>query len=191
MATIATASALPASLAAQRTPGRPLADSTPQGPLVLTRADAVADALPEFLSAQQLATLTRLSDLLMPRVGELPGAIDAGAPEFLDFLMSESPNEDQAVYTAGLDALNDAAATQFGQPFADVAETQAHMLLAPLREAWAPEPSTDPLVAILHRAKDDVRIATVNTEIWAKAFAAQGGGGRRRLGAGQYWTTVE
>lgn len=191
MATIATASALPVGLAAQQTPGRPAGAVASTAPLQLVNIDDAADAQPEFFSPQQFATLTRLSDLLVPKIGDFPGALDAGAPAFLDFLIGESPTADQLAYTAGLDALNYAAATRFDKPFADVDESQASELLAVLREPWSPVPSTDPLVVFLHRAKADVRTATVNTQAWAVASAAQGGGGRRRRGAGQYWTTVE
>lgn len=191
MATIATASAMPAGLAAQQQPGRPARTDAANTPLELANVDLAADALPEFFSAQQFAALTRLSDLLVPKYGELPGALDAGAPAFLDFLIGEAPEKDQRIYLAGLDALNYAAATRFDKPFADIDDAQAGELLAPLREAWDPEPSSDPLIVFLHRAKADVRTATVNTEAWADATAAYGGGSRRRRGGGQFWTTVE
>lgn len=191
MATLATASAMPATLAAQQTPGQPTASSDAAGPLELTNVNAAADGQPSFFTAQQFSTLTRLSDLLVPSYDALPGALDAGVPAFLDFLIGKSPEQDQRLYTAGLDALDYAAATRFDNPFAEVADGQAHELLTPLREPWSPEPSIDPLVVMLHRAKADVRIATTNTEVWAVAVAAQGGGGRRRLGSGQYWTPVE
>ncbi|MDA0207311.1 MAG: gluconate 2-dehydrogenase subunit 3 family protein [Acidobacteria bacterium] len=181
--TIASASALPAALAAQG----PAAATA----LELASFDEAADPLPSFFTANQFAALTRVCGLLVPQYGEMPGAIETGAPAFLDFLISESPEDDQQIYTAGLDALNFQAALRFDKPFAEVAEAQAHELLAPLRRPWTPEPSSDPLTVFLQRAKDDVRTATVNTQLWAEAVASRGGSGRRMSGSGQYWLPLD
>lgn len=179
--TIASASALPAALAAQ--------GPTPEPVLELASFDDAADPLPSFFSAQQFAALTRVSELLFPRYNGLPGALDAGAPAFLDFLIGESPEADQKVYVDGLDALNFQAAMRFDKPFAEVDEAQAHELLEPLRQPWTPEPSTDPLTVFLQRAKVDVRTAAVNTQMWAEALAS--GSGRRMSGSGQYWLPLD
>jgi hypothetical protein len=184
--TIATASALPAALTAQG----PAAEAAAPA-LELTSFDAAADALPSFFSNHQFAALTRLSGLLVPQYNGMPGAIETGAPAFLDFLIGESPEADQKVYLDGLDALNFQAAMRFDKPFAEVAEAEAHDLLAPLRQPWTPEPSTDPLTVFLQRAKSDVRSATVNTQLFAEALASDGGGGRRMGGSGQYWLPLD
>ncbi len=180
--TMASASALPAALAAQG----PAAEA-PAPALELSSLDEAADPLPSFFSTHQFAALTRVSALLVPKYDEMPGAIETGAPAFLDFLIGESPEADQKVYLDGLNALNFQSAMRFDKPFAEVDEAQAHELLAPLRQPWTPEPSTDPLTVFLQRAKDDVRTATVNTQMWAEALASRGGGGRRMSGSGQYW----
>jgi hypothetical protein len=183
--TMATASALPAALTAQNP------TEAPVPALELASFDEAADPLPGFFNAHQFAALTRVSELLFPRYDGMPSAIDAGAPAFLDFLIGESPEGDQEVYVDGLDALNLQAALRFDKPFAEVDEAQAHELLAPLREPWTPEPSTDPLTVFLQRAKADVRTATVNTVQWAEALASRGGGGRRMGGTGQYWLPLD
>ena len=46
--------------------------------------------------------------------------IDAGAPEFLDFLISVSPADQQKMYVDGLNRLDAEAKQQFGIPFAGV-----------------------------------------------------------------------
>jgi hypothetical protein len=181
--TIASASALPAALAAQG-PAAAIA-------LELASFDEAADPLPSFFTANQFAGLTRVCALLVPKYGEMPGAVEVGAPAFLDFLIGESPEADQQIYTAGLDALNFQAALRFDKSFAEVAEAQAHELLAPLRQPWTPEPSTDPLTVFLQRAKQGVRSATVNTQLWTEALASRGGGGRRMTGSGQYWLPLD
>lgn len=183
--TMATASALPAALTAQGPP-----DAVAPA-LELSSFDEAADPLPSFFSANQFAALTRLSGLLMPPYNGMPGAVEVGAPAFLDFLIGESPEADQKIYIDGLDALNLQAAIRFDKPFAEVADAQIDELLAPLRQPWTPEPSTDPLTVFLQRAKADVRTAAVNTQQWAEALAATSGAGRRMGGSGQYWLPLD
>ena len=68
----------------------------------------------------------------MPPINGAPGALDAGAPEFLDFLISESPQDRQQLYKVGLDQLNAQAKKRFNKTFAEMDATQTATLLAPL-----------------------------------------------------------
>jgi hypothetical protein len=149
--------------------------------------DAVGEMAPRFFTAAQFAALSKLSDILLPPLNNMPGALDADAPEFLDFLISKSPAERQQLYRAGLDALNANAQRQFKKPFAELDTTQASNLLAPLREAWTYVPPTDPFARFLREAKSDVRTATTNS----RAYATAGAAGRRGGGTGQYWFPLD
>ena len=60
-----------------------------------------------------MATLTRLSDVLMPPMGEKPGAVQAQTPMFLDFLIGSSPEARKHVYSEGLDWLDAEAKKKF------------------------------------------------------------------------------
>jgi hypothetical protein len=146
--------------------------------------------MPHFFSAQQFAALRRLSDILVPEMNGMPGAIQAGAPEFLDFLIGSSPADRQELYKSGLDALNSKAAKSFSKPFAEVDGSQAVSLLAPLREPWTFEQPSDPLARFLRAAKEDVRTATFNSREWNTA-GSSGSARRRGGGLGQYWYTIE
>ncbi|HKX29132.1 MAG TPA: gluconate 2-dehydrogenase subunit 3 family protein, partial [Blastocatellia bacterium] len=120
-----------------------------------------AETPPRFLNPPQFAALRRLSEILLPPLGGLPGALAAGTPEFLDFLIGASPADRKQIYTAGLDALNAESHQRFGRPYAEVTEAQAAELLAPLRQPWTPDPPADPLARFLREAKQDVRTATI------------------------------
>jgi hypothetical protein len=160
-----------------------------EGPkLDITIADDAADPLPRFFTGPQLAALRRLSNVLMPPMKGAPGAVDAGVPEFLDFLLSESPEDRQKIYRAGLDALNAQSQKKAGKPFAEVDDAQAAALLAPLRDPWTYEPPKDPLAHFLHAAKQDVRNATVNSREYVTSSSA---GGRRGAGSGLYWYPLD
>src|SRR5947209_4013855 len=57
--------------------------------------DVAADPMPRFFSRAQFNSLRKLSAVLMP------GALEARTPEFLDFLLSESPADRQRLYREG------------------------------------------------------------------------------------------
>jgi hypothetical protein len=146
--------------------------------------------MPHFFTPAEFSALRRVSELLMPPANGAAGALDAKTPEFLDFLISESPAERQTLYRSGLDALNQQAQQKFQKPFADLDATQADALLSPLKQSWAFDEPSDPVAAFLRAAKQDVRIATTNSREYSSAAPA--GGGRRGFGgAGLYWYPLD
>jgi hypothetical protein len=152
-------------------------------------SDAAAEMIPRFFTAQQFAALRQLGAILVPPSSGAPGALDAHAPEFLDFLIGQSLPERQQLYRAGLDALNAEAKKRFGKPFAELGPSEAAAILAPLREPWTPDPPADPLARFLRAAKADVRTATLNSPEWSAAGAASGG--RRSGGFNLYWYPLD
>jgi hypothetical protein len=151
--------------------------------------DAVASAETRFFTGAQRATLRQLCEILMPPLKGYPGALDAGAPEFLDFLVSVSPPDRQELYKSGLDRLNREAKEKFSVAFADVSAAQADALLRPWMRAWLTDhPPTEPYEAFINLAHADIRTATVNSQAWNEAAAANGEG---RQGVGLYWYPVE
>jgi hypothetical protein len=181
----APAIAIPAAApAAQPAAQRPQAEAPK---FELASLDAVGDTTPRFFSAVQLATLRKLSNILMPAMNGMPGALEAGAPEFLDFLIGASAADRKQLYKNGLDTLQTQAQKKFGKGFADLNETQVGELLAPLRKAWTYEPPADPFARFLREVKADVRTATINSREYSTAGAA----GRRGGGMGQYWYPID
>ena len=90
----------------------------------LTQAEVVGEPTQRFFTAPQFAALRKLSDVLMPPMRSFPGALDCGAPEFLDFLIGSSPADRQAIYRNGLDTLNARAKKQFNKSFAELDATR-------------------------------------------------------------------
>ena len=149
--------------------------------------EAGAEAVLSFFTPEEFAGLRKLSDILMPGRNGVPGALDAHAAEFLDFLIGASPGERQQVYRDGLKALDAHAKKRFGKPFAEIDSAEVDPLLAPLRAPWTYEPPADPLARFLWAAKDDVRTATINSREWSLATPATG----RRPGRGLYWLPID
>lgn len=158
--------------------------------LEITSPDAVAETVRRFFTADQFAALEKLSSTLLPPIGKAPGALEAKAPEFLDFLLGESGAERQQLYRTGLDTLNSQARKRFSKTFSQLEAGQITELLAPLKRPWAYDPPTDPLERFLRAAKQDVRTATMNSREYAAAAPATGGRGRFG-GSGLYWYPLD
>lgn len=159
-------------------------EETPK--LAMTTADAVTPGATQFFSSRQLETLRKLADMLVPAVNGKPGASEAGVPEFLDFLIGESPHERQVLYKSGLDRLDAEARRRYSKAFSAIAPEQAHDLLAPLHEKWTFQEPPDSFARFLRAAKEDVVRGVVNSREWAAA-----GSQRRGAGLGSYWYSLE
>ena len=177
--TLAAAPAISAA-APQRAAAPPNATQAPK--LTNATADADAQTTPRFFTPAQFAALRRLGSLFMPPRKGLPGALDAGAPEFVDFLVGVSPADRQQLYRNGLDTFNARAKKQYGKSFADLDDKQADTILRPLivTIAWVLDRPTDPLEHFVAQVHDDLRTATVNSQEYAEAAAAQNAGRRGR-----------
>jgi len=79
-----------------------------------TMPDVAAITVASYFSPEQFAALRRLSELIAPAMNGAPGALEVETPEFLDFLLGESPADRQALYRTGLDELNSRAQQRFG-----------------------------------------------------------------------------
>jgi hypothetical protein len=172
------APAAPALLAQQAAPQAAPAKAGADSPLQYAIFEDAAQPVPQFFSVPQFSALRKLSDLLMPPANGAPGALDAQAPEFLDFLLSQSSADRQQLYRNGLDGLNGQSKKRFNKLFANVDASQAEALLAPLRESWTYEPPAEPVAAFLRAATDE----------WSLATAA---GRTRGGGAGLYWLPID
>lgn len=158
-------------------------------PIMPLVPDAVARTDVHFFTDQQLATLRRLSDILLPPLKGYPGAVDAGAPEFLDFLIGVSLADRQQVYQAGLDRLDTEAGQKFGVPFAEVQAAQADQLLRPWLRTWLSDhPPTEPYAHFINVAHSDIRAATINSQAWSDAAKSTE---QATPDVGLYWFPVE
>lgn len=145
----------------------------PKTPVPQTAAeDAFAEGDLTFFSPEQMATLTRLSDLLVPAIAGKPGALEAETPVFLDFLIGSSPATRQKLYTGGLDWLDAQSKSKFGVVFSQTQPAQADALVKPWMRTWMNDhPPTEPHADFLNIAHADIRTATMNSEAWSEAKA--------------------
>ncbi|MEZ5353080.1 MAG: gluconate 2-dehydrogenase subunit 3 family protein [Bryobacteraceae bacterium] len=166
--------ALPAAAAAQTAGSSTYSvDSLPK--LRIDAPDAIGEGHTGFFSAAQFKALAALCESMAPATAASASALDAETPEFLDFLISQSPEETQSLYRAGLDRIAREGCTP--------------AVLAPLTEAWTYSGPADDFARFLRQAKQDILQATFNSRAQAEASAKvrrRGGGG-----VGYYWRSLD
>jgi glycosyltransferase involved in cell wall biosynthesis len=151
--------------------------------------DAAGENVQRFFSESRFAALHRLGEVLVPAYDGAPGAIEAGAPEFLDFFIGASPAALRETYCSGLDDLNAVARRNYGRDFAEVSGEHADAILRPLVVAWNVDMPEDPLVRFICEVHKDLRAATVNSRQWAEAKSSSGRW--RAKNTGTYFHPIE
>ena len=186
--TIAAAPAAPAVLAAQQ-PARPAAPAAPK-PLATAHPDEVAEPTPRFFTHIQFEALKKLSDVLVPASDGNPGALDAEVPQFIDFLIGQSPTDRQHLYRSGLDLLNTHATKQFNKAFGALDLKEADSIVRPMMVAvpWTYDPPKDLGSHFATTAHEDIRTATRNSREWAEASKKAG---KRIAGPQLYWNEID
>ena len=168
MAALTTVVRAPAALAAPQQAPASGEVSDELAPLSAAQPDEAGDpGRLRFFTPDEMTAFRRLADTVLPRTST-PGALDAGAPEFLDFHLSQSDPGRQKLYREG------------------VRRWMAGASLDPLKQPWTYDPPSDPWSAFLRAAKDDLWRATVNSRAWGAATE-----GRRRVTGATYWYPVE
>ena len=95
----------------------------------LIAAEKMAGAYtPKYFSAPQYKTLQALSQLIIPPEGDTGGALEAGAPEFIDLLTHENA-EYQLKLGGGIMWLDATCGDRYGKTFVDCAPAQQKEIL--------------------------------------------------------------
>ena len=106
-------------------------------------ASPVAKYTPKFFSAHQYETLNTLCDVIIPKDERSGGAVEAGAPEFIDLLTSEN-EEFQLRLGGGLFWLDNYCVDRYDKTFLECAPEQKKQVLD--------------LIAYRKNAKDDAAL---------------------------------
>jgi hypothetical protein len=105
-----------------------------------------------FLTAGQYATLDALAESIIPADDRSPGARAARVADYIDLLLSESDDQTQRTWTAGLALLEGESRRRFKVPYAQMSAAQAEQLLTDLSRNEA-DPKT-PLEQFFRNTKD-------------------------------------
>jgi len=91
-------------------------------------ASAVGKYVPKYFPAHQYETLTSLCDTIIPRDERSGGAVEAGAPEFIDLLTSEN-EEFQTRLGGGLMWLDNFCVDRYGKVYLECLPEQRKEVL--------------------------------------------------------------
>ncbi|MFT3792442.1 MAG: gluconate 2-dehydrogenase subunit 3 family protein [Rudaea sp.] len=152
-----------------------LMGSAAAAPAVLGALEAWAgeppggDWKPAVLGAAELAVVSRIVDILLPRT-DTPGALDAGVPAFIDTMLKDvSPPDARARYLKQLHEFDESARKGHGKPFLELdAQKQKAWLQQTQNAAIANERA-----AIVREQKalhDEVRAATTRQQRTQTSF---------------------
>ncbi len=83
---------------------------------------------PKFFQEREYKSLRILADTIVPADAESKGALDAGAPEFIDLLCSQN-EELGSIYTGGLGWLDEAMRRRYSANFLEASPEQRLELL--------------------------------------------------------------
>jgi hypothetical protein len=113
------------------------------------------DYTPKFFTAHSYQTLRSLCQTIIPPDGETGGALEAGAPEFIDLLTSEN-HAYQLVLGGGLAWLDLTCNDRYGQAFLECAPAQQTELLdlVAYRENARKDPALGPGVKFFSLLRD-------------------------------------
>ncbi len=129
-------------------------------PAQVTRAAEAArsalgasDFTPAFFTAHEYATVRMLSELVIPRDGRSGGAIDAGVPEFMDFILNENPGMRTGI-RGGLAWLDAESQSRGAREFIDLSDAGRRAILDDIAWPKLAKPEHSQGVAFFNRFRD-------------------------------------
>ena len=140
-------------------------------------AKAKGDYKPKCFNAHEYATLRRLSELIVPPEEHSKGALEAGAPEFIDLLASSNA-ELAAIYTGGMAWLDEQMKHRYQAQFvaAKPAEQSAMLDLIAYRKNEADHPELGPGIRFFNWVRNMVVDAYYTSKVGMDDLGFMGNG---------------
>lgn len=129
--------------------------------------------VPSFFTPHEYATVRALAELVIPRDGRSGGALDAGVPEFMDFILAENPGM-QTPMRGGLAWLDTEAHERFGADFLTIQDRQRRQVLDDIAWPKKAKPEHSQGVAFFNRFRDLTASGFFSSEIGVKDLRYQG-----------------
>lgn len=107
----------------------------------------------KFFDAVEIATLTVLADLIIPKDEHSGSASDAGVPDFIEFIVKDEP-EHQLPMRGGLHWLNLQCMNRYNNGFKDCSLQQQTELINEIAYPAKAMPSMQPGVAFFNKMRD-------------------------------------
>ncbi len=111
------------------------------------------DFNPVFFTAHEYATVRMLSELVIPRDARSGGAIDAGVPEFMDFILNENPGMRTGI-RGGLAWLDAESLARTAREFVESSDAGRRAILDDIAWPKRARPEHSQGVAFFNRFRD-------------------------------------
>jgi gluconate 2-dehydrogenase gamma chain len=118
-----------------------------------TAAAAGTAYKPKFFTASEYATVVALADLIIPKDERSGSASEAGAPEFVDHIVSVQP-ERQVAARGGLKWIDTESLRRFDKTFVQAADAQRRQILDDIAWPAKARPEMSQGVAFFTRMRD-------------------------------------
>ena len=93
------------------------------------------DWKPELFSQDQGILVSQISDIIIPKT-DTPGAKETGIPSFIDQMVKEVfTKEDRDKFMAGMNAFNEEAKKEYGDPFIELSQEQQTAFVKKMHDA--------------------------------------------------------
>jgi gluconate 2-dehydrogenase gamma chain len=128
-----------------------LADTTGRQDFEIARDKELAAAT--FFDAHEMATITLIADLIIPRDGKSGSASDAGVPAFIEFIVKDEPVH-QLPMRGGLRWLDVQCLNRNGKDFAGCTPEQRIAMLQEIAYPMKAKPEMQQGVAFFNKIRD-------------------------------------
>ena len=129
----------------------PVADATGRQDFEVTRDKALTDA--KFFDAHEMATITLLADLIIPKDAHSGSASDAKVPDFIEFIVKDEPQH-QLPMRGGLRWLDVQCLNRYNNEFKDCTPQQQTEMLNQIAYPMKARPGMAQGVAFFNKMRD-------------------------------------
>lgn len=131
---------------------------------------------PAFFTAHELATVTALADMVIPRDERSGSASDAGAPVYMDYALREVEDEDtRLAFRGGLAWLDTESRERHGTSFLESSAEQRAAILDDIAYPERARPEMGPGVAFFNQFRDLLATAFWASEMGVRDLRYTGG----------------
>ncbi len=127
----------------------------------------------KFFTAHEMATLTVLGDIIIPKEGDIGSASDAKVPDFIEFIVKDMPGH-QTPMRGGLRWLDIQCFKQFDKAFVDCDAKQQIAMVDQIAYPAKAKPDMKQGVAFFNLARNLVTTGFYTSEIGVKDLGYMG-----------------
>jgi gluconate 2-dehydrogenase gamma chain len=126
-----------------------------------------------FFNAHELATITVLADIIIPKDRKSGNASDAKVPDFIEFIVKDEP-EHQLPMRGGLRWLDVQCINRYNNEFKDCTAQQQNAIVSEIAYPMKAKPAMQPGVAFFDKMRDLTAIGFFTSKMGIQDLGYQG-----------------